>query len=162
MIRNLKVILSLCVAAMCLVYAGQNLANLDQAYGAVAYVMGNVDHQVYPNSFGPTITSPALLWVALIIIIGLEITAGLVTLKGTWDLFQARSADAATFDRAKRVTLIGVGLTLLVWFGLFHVIGGAVFQQWQTEAGDGSLTGAFWYCAMPMLVGLYLTQMPDD
>ena len=162
MIRNTKILLSLCVAAMCLIYAGQNLANIQQAFGAVAYVIGNVDHQVYPNSIGPTITSPALVWVAVTVIIALEILAGLVTLKGSWDLFQARSADAATFDRAKRVTLLGIGLAMLVWFGLFHVIGGAVFQQWQTELGHNSMTDAFWFIAMPMLVALYITQVPDD
>jgi len=162
MIRNIKILLSLCVAAMCLIYAGQNLVNLQQAHGAVAYVLGNVDHQVYPNSIGPTITSSALVWVGVFIIIALEITAGLVTLKGSWDLFQARAADAEAFNKAKRVTLLGIGLALLVWFGVFHVIGGALFQQWQTELGHNSLTDAFWFVAMPMLAGLYLTQVPDN
>jgi len=162
MIRNIKILISLCVAAMCLIYAGQNLANIQQAYGAVAYVIGNVDHQIYPNSFGPTITSPALVWVAVTFIIALEITAGLVTLKGSWDLFQARSGDAETFNRAKRITLLGIGLTILIWFGVFHVVGGALFQQWQTEMGHNSLLDAFWFAVMPMLAGLYLTQVPDD
>ena len=36
MIRNMKILLSLCVAAMCLVYAGQNLANLEQAQASGA------------------------------------------------------------------------------------------------------------------------------
>ena len=63
--------------------------------------------------------------------------------------------DSLSFHLAKRWTLVGAGLGMLVWFGLFHVLGGALFQQWQTQAGDGSLRGAFWYGAMMALVSLY-------
>ena len=40
------------------------VVNLDAAYASFAYVMSNVDHVAYAKSFMPSITNPALLWVA--------------------------------------------------------------------------------------------------
>ncbi len=162
MLRVIKILLSLAIAFICIVYAAQNLANLPQALGAVGYVMGNVGHEVYPASIGPSLTSPFIVGAALAIIITLEFAAGLSALKGGWDLCAARKADAGQFDAAKRWVYIGAGLAMLVWFGLFHGIGGAFFQQWQTQVGDGSLTGAFWYGAIPAMIAVYLAVVPDD
>lgn len=160
--RTIKILLSLCVALLCIFYAAQNIANLQFAYGAVDYVMGNVDHQVYPNSFGPSITHPVLVWIVVGVIITLEFLAGLLALKGTWDLWSARKADQFTFDSSKKFALLGAGVGMLVWFGLFHVIGGAFFQMWQTEAGDSSLRGAFWLVGLLAFAALFITQTPDD
>lgn len=161
-LRLVKILLSLFLALLALFYAGQNIANLDQAFGAVGYVLGRVDHAVYPGSIVPAVTQPALVWAAVSTIITLELLTGLVLLKGTWNLWQARHRDAMGFDLAKRATLIGAGLGMIVWFGLFHVIGGALFQQWQTEVGDGSLRGAFWFGGIMALTALYIAQTPDD
>ena len=43
---------------------------------------------------------------------------------------------------------------MLVWFGLFGVIGSAFFQMWQTQVGTGSMNGAFqyfMYCAVTLV-----------
>ena len=66
------------------------------------------------------------------------------------------------FDQAKKAVYLGAGIGMLVWFGLFHVLGGAVFQQWQTEAGDGSLRGAFWFGAMMALTAMFIAVTPDE
>jgi predicted small integral membrane protein len=161
-LRIIKILLSLMLSLLALFYVTQNVVNLEQAYGAVAYVLGNVDHVVYPESFGPAITATPLVWAAVFTIIGLEYLTGFVLLKGTFDLWRARGGDAMAFEAAKRWTLVGAGIGMLVWFGLFHVLGGALFQQWQTEVGDGSLTGAFWYGAIMALVALYIAQTPDN
>jgi predicted small integral membrane protein len=162
LLRLIKVALSLMLALLALFYATQNVVNLEQAHGAVAYVLGRADHVVYPGSFFPALSAPALTWTAVAAIIGLEYLTGLVLLKGSFDLWRARGADPRTFDRAKRLAIAGAGLGMLVWFGLFHTLGGALFQQWQTEAGSGSLQGAFWYGGTMALTGLYIALMPDD
>ena len=161
-LRIVKALLSLFLAVLALAYATQNLVNLDQALGAVAYVLGRVDHAVYPNSFLPAIDHPVAIGAALGLIIALEYLTGFLLLKGSWDLWRARREGAMAFDRAKKATLVGAGVGMLVWFGLFHTLGGAVFQQWQTPAGDGSLTGAFWYGAMMALIALYISLTPDE
>ncbi len=161
-LRLIKILLALMLAGLAIAYATQNVVNIEQAFGAVGYVLGRVDHAVYPGSFMPAITSPALIWVAVAIIVTMEYLAGLVLLKGAIDLWRARGEGAMAFDQAKKAVYVGAGLGMLVWFGLFHVLGGAVFQQWQTEAGDGSLRGAFWFGAMMALTATFIAVTPDE
>lgn len=159
-IRFLKIILVLLIALQALVYATQNMVNLDAAYASVAYVISNQDHVVYPRSFAPDITSPALTWAAVVIIIALEYVTGIFAAKGTLDLWSARSSSAEEFNSAKTNALLGAGLTIVVWFGLFGVIANGVFQMWQTEIGANSSSDAFKFLVNGGLV-LIFVNMPD-
>ncbi len=160
-VRILKLVLVGWISLLCLFYAAQNLANLDQAYASVAYVFSMQDHIAYPNAFGPAVTNPVLIWTALIVIIAMEFAAGLLAAKGVWDLWRARFADEVTFQVAKTYALVGTGLAVVVWLGLFSVVGGAYFQMWQTEMGSGSLAGSFWYLGKAAFV-LIFVNMRDD
>lgn len=154
-IRLLKTIFAAIIALLCLAYATQNVVNLDAAYGAFAYVMSNVDHAVYASSFMPAVTSPVLLWAALIIVVGFEFLAGLLAARGALSMWSARSASADEFNRAKQYALIGCGLGIVVWLGFFGTFAGAFFQMWQTPAGATSLAGAFQYfvaCAIVFII----------
>ena len=62
------------------------------------------------------------------------------------------------FHAAKRFGLPACGLAVVIWFGLFMVIGGAGFQMWQTEAGGGALSGAFSYAVMSALILVSVQQ----
>lgn len=160
--RTIKILLALNMALLCLVYVGQNYFNLDATYGALAYVLGNTDHQVYTNSLGPTLTSPGMVWTAVVAVLAFETISGLALLKGAADLVRARNAVPADFRAAKKWIYIGAGLGMLTWFGLFHVLGGALFQMWQTTVGDGSLRGAFWIGGILALSALFIALIPDD
>ena len=128
---------------MCIFYSAQNVLNLEACFGAFAYVMGAVDHHLYPNQIVPIIKNPAIIWVAIIVVIGLELAAGMFAARGAWDLWHARSSSADQFNDAKSLALIGCGLGILVWLGLFAVFGGALLVMWQTDFGRGSLGYAF-------------------
>lgn len=56
-IRHFKVIFVLLLALMCLIYAFQNIANIDACYQAIAYVLSMQEHAVYPDSIMPSIES---------------------------------------------------------------------------------------------------------
>ena len=159
-IRYLKIVLVVFVSLLCLFYATQNVVNLQAAHGFVSAALSMAEHVAYPAAFGPAITSPALVWVALAVIILLEFAAGLLAAKGAWDLWSARDATAAAFNDAKTFALLGCGVGIIVWFGFFTVIGGAYFQMWQTQLGSASLQGAFQYTMTIGLVLLFLNQ-PD-
>jgi len=154
-VRQLKIIFVLIIALMCLAYATQNVVNLDAAYQSFVYVMGGADHAVYQASFMPAITSPALIWPALILVVGCEFLAGLLAAKGAVSMWSARNASAEEFKRSKKFALLGSGLGIIVWMGFFGVFSGAFFQSWQTTAGALSLEGAFQYsvsCAIVFII----------
>lgn len=145
MIRLLKVLLMVSVAFLCVMYAIQNIVNLQAAYGFVALMVGMEGHDAYAAHFGPAVSSPIVIWLMLWIIIALEFLAGGLAAKGALDLWQARNADATTFNGSKTYAILGCGVAVLLWFGIFSAIGGAYFQMWQTPAGDTALHGSFWY-----------------
>lgn len=154
--RLIKVALAAFAAFFCLMYAMQNLMNLQAAHGFVALVLGMGGHEAYPGHLGPAIRSPALIWIALIMIIALELLAGLLSAKGAYDLWRMRKSGSAEFNGAKTCALLGTGLGVVIWFGLFSAIGGAYFQMWQTGPGNTALQGAFWYSMQNGLVWLML------
>ena len=160
-IRYLKIILVVIISLLCLVFASQNVANLDHAYQSFVYVTGMTDHTAYPSSFGPAFQNPVLIWTALAVVVLCEYAGGLLAAKGAWDLWVARNAPAIQFNSAKTYALLGCGMGILVWLGLFGVVGGGYFQMWQTEIGWGSLEGAFQYFVSCALVFL-IVNMADD
>ena len=154
-IRHLKIVFVGFISLLCLIYAAQNVANLDACYQAFAYVLGAADHQIYPDSIFPAVQSPAVIWLVLVVVIGLEFVAGLLAAKGAWDLWGARKATAAEFNGAKTYALLGCGVGIVVWLGLFAVFGGALSQMWQTEIGGASMDDAFQFfvaCAFIFLI----------
>lgn len=156
MIRHLKICLAMFVALLCLMYASQNLVNLGAAFNFVADIVSMANQVVYPRSFGPAIHSPALIWIILYIIIALEIGAGLLAARGAIDLWQVRNAGAEDFNNAKTFAILGTGLAVVVWFGLFSAIGGAYFQMWQTELGSAALQGAFQYAVLNGIILIFI------
>jgi len=160
--RYLKIDLAIFIALFCLFYATQNIVNLQAAYGFVALMLSMEGHNAYPEHFGPAVTSPALIWLALWIIIILEYTAGLLAAKGAWDMTAARKSSATDFQAAKKYVAAATGVTLIIWFGLFSTIGGAYLQMWQTEAGSGVLHNSFWFVASIGIVMLYINMADAD
>jgi predicted small integral membrane protein len=146
---------------MALTYVAQNMVNADAAHQAIVYVMSGADHEVYQHSFGPKLSDPLLGWIVVAIIFGLEVAAGILLARGAWAMWRARNSAVHVFAESKKWALIGSGVGVFVWFGLFGVIGAAFFQMWQTPAGAGSMNGAFQYFVSCAITLLFLNQ-PDQ
>jgi predicted small integral membrane protein len=159
-IRYLKICLIIVVALLCLISVGQNVANLNRGYDAVVYVTSMRDHAAYPSSIAFALRHPALTWASYTLILLAELSAGLLSAKGAWDLWSARQNGAAVFNAAKTCAVLGAGTAVVVWFGLFTAVGGAYFGMWQTTPGESSLVGAFQYSGMSGLVLLFINT-PD-
>ena len=155
--RYLKIALTLSVALLALFYVANNFANWTAATGAVGYVLGQQDHQAYPAAIVPAISSTAAHAAVTAIICASELAAAVVALIGAWRLWRARNGDTASFAAAKRMAVLGAGLAALVWFFLFAVFGGALYQMWQTEVGNASLEGAWQFSGLSFLTLIYLT-----
>jgi predicted small integral membrane protein len=157
-IRILKIVLVLFVGLQGWFYVAGNIANWDAGLGAVAYVLGMEGHEIYGTHIFPPITNTTLVTVAFLIIISGEFLVGALSLTGAWHLWQARNGNAASFNSAKTFAILGAGMALVVWFGGFVVIGGALFQMWQTQVGTGSFNGAFIYAATSAFVLLFVNS----
>ena len=160
-IRILKIVLVVFVGLQGWFYVAGNIANWDSGLGAVGYVLGMEGHEIYANHIFPPITSPVLVTIAFLIIISGEFLVGALSLTGAWHLWRARHGGADSFNSAKTFAILGAGMAMVVWFGGFVVIGGALFQMWQTQVGTGSFEGAFIYGATSALV-LIFVNTPDS
>lgn len=160
MIRVLKSVLLAFVALFCLVYAAQNLANLQAGHGFVSAMTVMEGHAAYPARIGPAITAPAVTWAMFFLIVALEIVAGGCAARGAFDLWRTRRGSAEAFNGAKRWGVLGCGLGIVIWFGIFSAIGGAYFQMWQTPLGAGVLENAFWFSTQMGIVLLFVNA-PD-
>jgi predicted small integral membrane protein len=161
MMRIIKVLLAAFIALFCILYAVQNIVNLQAAHGFVVYVASMADHTAYPSHFGPPVTAPALTWIMLWIIIALEMGAGLLAAKGAYDMLRVRNAPADEFNAAKSYALAGCGVAIIVWFGLFSAIAGTYFQMWQTEAGLNALRDASVFSVQNGIILLVLALKDD-
>ena len=155
--RYLKISFVAGLGLMALLYVIHNIMNINQAYGAVGYVLGLEHNEVFDNNLLPAIPAAAVPFAAWIIF-AFEIACGVICLLGAWKLWQARSADAVAFELAKSTAKIGAGLSVIIWFGFFGAIGGAGYQMWQSEIGAGSLADAFKFSVWGLLVLIYLGQ----
>ncbi len=162
MLRIIKAALVAIIGFHALIYALQNVANLEAAHGSLVYVMSGADNTAYPDTLFFTSDNPALAWLALTIVLIGEFATAFFGIKGGWELFAARKAEAEQFHAAKRSGAIAAGFALLTWFGLFMTVGSAFFQMWQTQVGDGSLKGAFMFAMASAVTLLFVYHTPDD
>ena len=161
MIRLIKIGIAVFVSLFCLIYAAQNLVNLQAAHGFVALMASMANHVAYPNHIGPAITSSALVWIMLFIIIAGELLAGLLAARGALNMWKARRDDAGAFNASKKYALAACGVGVLLWFGIFSAIGGAYFQMWQTAAGEAPLMHASTF-AIPFAALWVVLALKDD
>lgn len=70
-------------------------------------------------------------------IIAWEATAGALCFAGARKLWGRRSADAASFNRAKDLAALGLTVSLLQWFTAFLTIGAEWFMMWQSKTWNG-------------------------
>lgn len=161
MIRFIKIALVASIGLHALFYAMQNVANLSEAHGSLVYVMSGADHALYPHTHFFKTANPALAWAALALASAGELSVAFFGLKGAWDMVRARKGDQPAFHAAKRAGVIAAGLALLTWFGLFMTFGAAFFQMWQTQAGAGSMHGAFMYAMASAITMLFVCLTED-
>ena len=160
-IRYLKMTLVAFVGLSGVLLVVGNIANWNAGLGTVGYVLSMEGHEIYGTHIVPPVTSPALVTIAYLVILAGEFLVGALSLKGAWDLWSARRGSAEAFNASKTYAVLGTGMAMVVWFGGFVVIGGVLFQMWQTQIGAGSFHDAFIFAAAGALVLLFVSR-PDD
>jgi predicted small integral membrane protein len=131
--RYAKIIMSLSLAAFCLLVAFDNITDYGTNYLAVQHVL-SMDTTFPGNALMyRSITNPVLWQVIYALIIATEAIAGVLLLAGSIRLIQLRNAPDAVFNEGKALVIAGYTLAFLLWFLGFMVVAGEWFAMWQSQ-----------------------------
>ena len=95
-----------------------------------------------------------------VVIIAWEALSCALIAAGTWRLWQQRATGAAAFNAAKRLAVLGLTVSMLLWLVAFIGIGGEWFLMWQSTAWNGQ-DAAFRMFACLGIVLVILNQRDD-
>ena len=160
MIRLIKCVAACIVGLIGLLAFLDNAFNLQSGFAAIEFVVSGAE-QPYYKIIGPTISSPAIIWIAFFSIMITELAVGVLGFWGLANMLKTRSADSHEFQQSKHKVLLGASIGMLLWYGAFVVIGELYFQFWQTEAGLGSAEGAFRYGTICAVLFLFISKKDD-
>jgi predicted small integral membrane protein len=137
-----------------------NLTDFDSNYQFVRHVL-SMD-STFPGNHGMyrALSSPTWHLVFYSTIIAWEIATTVLLWWGVASLFRAYLHSASQFNAAKRVPLIALTLSLLMWLVAFLSVGGEWFLMWQSRDWNGQ-EAAFRNFAIAGIVLLVLLQ-PDS
>ena len=131
--RYAKIILSLSLAAFCLLVAFDNITDYGTNYLAVQHVL-SMDTTFPGNALMyRSITNPVLWQIVYALIIAAEGIAGVLLLAGAIRLIQLRNAVGSAFNEGKALVIAGYTLAFLLWFFGFMVVAGEWFAMWQSQ-----------------------------
>jgi len=130
----------LLVAGMALYYTlvvFNNLTDFDSNYQFVRHVL-SMD-STFPGNRGlwRALPSPAIHLVFYIGIIAWEIATAILLWWGVVRLGRALRLPAIAFNAAKRVPVMALTLSLLMWLVAFLSVGGEWFMMWQSRTWNG-------------------------
>lgn len=159
--RMAKTFLLAGVALLYTLVVYNNLTDFDSNYEFVRHVL-SMD-TTFPGNHGHwrAILSPAWHLTFYIGIIAWEIATTILLWLGFAVLLRARRLGAQEFNAAKRVPVIALTLSLMMWLIAFLAVGGEWFMMWQSQTWNGQ-EAAFRNFAVVGLVLLILVQPETD
>jgi predicted small integral membrane protein len=136
-LRTAKIALVFAVGAFYSLVIFNNTTDYDSNLQFVRHVL--MMDSTFPanHAMWRALSRPAWFTVFYLSIIAWEIVTMILCWWGGLRLTQALRATAAAFHRAKRVAIVGLALSLLMWLVAFLSIGGEWFLMWQSKTWNG-------------------------
>jgi predicted small integral membrane protein len=158
-LRSAKVLLVFGVALFYSFVVLNNTTDYDSNYQFVRHVM--MMDSTFPGNRGiwRAINAPGLHTAFYLSIIAWETLTMALCWIGAVKLARTLRATAAAFHAAKRVAIMGLTLSLLMWLVAFLSVGGEWFLMWQSKNWNGQ-DAAFRMFTVVGIVLLFLVQ-PD-
>jgi predicted small integral membrane protein len=159
--RGAKLLLLAGVALFYTLVVFNNLTDFDSNYQFVRHVL-TMD-STFPGNRGMwrALPSPAMHLVFYVSIIAWEAATMILLWWGAVRLVQALGMPAASFNLAKRVGVIALTFSMLMWLVAFLSVGAEWFLMWQSHAWNGQ-DAAFRNFAVVGLVLLILIQPESE
>jgi predicted small integral membrane protein len=157
MTRTAKLLLVAGIAFFYLLVVFNNLTDFDSNYQFVRHVL-SMD-STFPANHGlwRAVTTPGLHFAFFVGIIAWEMATTILLLWGAVRLFRGLRSPAASFNAAKRLAILALALSMLMWLVAFLSVGGEWFLMWQSHTWNGQ-EAAFRMFAVVGLVLLVLLQ----
>lgn len=156
MLRIVKILLILSVAAWALIGALGNVIDWGGTTGAVAAATSMSTFDTVPASTRAT-SHPAVIMIGALLITAFKIGAGALCLLGAWRMWDARGGDVATFARAKSLALAGCGVAMFMLFAGWIVIAETWFELWRSPVMlEPVLGSAFRYGGFIAVIALFV------
>jgi predicted small integral membrane protein len=159
--RHLQITAALLIGLLGLLFFLGNVFNLSAAVATVGTVVSGAE-QPYYQILGPALEPVWLHALALGCIALGELAVGALGLTGAVTMLRARGRPAPDFQRSKSTALAAGATGMLVWLGLFIVVGEGYFHMWQSEVGTGSAEGAFRYAGTCALLAALIAYPSDS
>jgi len=157
--RYAKIVMSLSLAAFCLLVAFDNLTDYGTNYLAVQHVL-SMDTTFAGNALMyRSITNPVLWQFFYAVIIAAESVTGILFLAGAIRLVQVRHALGIVFNEGKALVIAGAALAFLLWYFGFMVVAGEWFAMWQSQTWN--FQQAAFRFVMIVLGVLIFVALPD-
>ena len=158
-IRAAKIVMVAAIALFASLVTFGNLTDYETNYLFVQHVLSMDTILPFSDIRYRAITDPALHRAAYALIIATEGTIALLCWIGAFQLARHVRADAAAFNRAKGIAVIGLMLGFLLWQVGFMTVGGEWFGMWQSQQWNG-VPSAFRFVMVIMAVLIFLA-LPD-
>ena len=159
-IRVSKILLLASIALLYTLVVFNNLTDFDSNYQFVRHVL-SMD-STFPGNRGMwrALSSPAMHLAFYVGIIAWEIVTTILLWWGAANLLRALRRPAAQFNAAKRIPILALTVSLLLWLVAFLTIGAEWFLMWQSHVWNGQ-EAAFRNFAVIGIVLIFLAQ-PDS
>lgn len=135
--RKAKILLLVALALMYTLIVFDNVTDFDSNYQFVRHVL-TMD-SVAPGNHGMwrALRQPWMHLVFYLSIIAWEIATTVLLVWGVRALIRARHSTTAIFNSAKRVPVIALTVSLLMWLVAFLTVGAEWFLMWQSRTWNG-------------------------
>ena len=159
--RTAKLLLLCALALFHTLVAFNNIMDFDTNYQFVRHVL--MMDSTFPSSHAHwrAIGAPASHVAFYMGIIVWEALIALLLWAGSVHLLRGLRGSAAAFNSAKRIPVMGLALSLLMWLVAFLCVGGEWFLMWQSQAWNGQQE-AFRMFAVVALVLLIVMHADRD
>ncbi len=155
--RTAKLLLLAGIALFYTLVVFNNLTDFDSNYQFVRHVL--MMDSTFPGKHGQwrAVPSPVVHRMFYIGIIAWEIATAALLWWGAVRLLQALRLPATAFHRAKRISIMALTLSMLMWLVAFLTVGAEWFLMWQSHIWNGQ-EAAFRMFAVVGIILLILMQ----
>jgi predicted small integral membrane protein len=160
-LRTAKILLVLGVALYYAIVVFSNVTDYGSNYEFVRHVM--MMDSTFPGNHGMwrAIHAPWAHTAFYLSIIAWEFVTMILCWWGGLRLARLFHASNLEFQRAKTVAIMGLTLSLLMWFVAFLIVGGEWFLMWQSKTWNGQDHGFHMFTVVGIVL-LLLVQPETD